>query len=76
MPIWVNRRTRRRHVDRRCRALTLSDELRAELRAEEPDGNAIPDRIYELSGNERAEVIEAVEAFTVPVDCAFPARGS
>lgn len=47
--------------------MTLSEELREDF-----GGNAVPDRFYELSGNEPAEVIEAVEAFTVPCRLCVP----
>lgn len=69
MPIWVNRGTRRRHVDPECRALAQSEEMGAES---EEHGSIIRDRIYELSDDEDATVIAAIEAFTVPCKLCVP----
>jgi hypothetical protein len=69
MPIWINRGTRRRHVDPECRALAQSHEQGAES---EEAGSLIRDRIYELSDDEPADVIAAVEAFTVPCRWCVP----
>jgi hypothetical protein len=69
MPMWINRGTRRRHVDPTCRALKLSEERGAESEAA---GSLVRDRIYELSDDEPTEVIEAVEEFTVPCRLCVP----
>jgi hypothetical protein len=69
MPIWVNRSTRRRHVDSDCRGLRLSAEMSAEWEAYGSPGR---DRIYELSDDESADVIAAVEAFTYPCRLCVP----
>ncbi len=69
MPLWINRGTRRRHVDPQCRALALSKEMGAES---EEAGSYVRDRIYELPDDVEAEVIVAVEEFTVPCKLCVP----
>ena len=69
LPLWINRGTRRRHVDPTCRALALSAERGAES---EKGGSYVRDRIYELPDDVETEVLTAVEEFTVPCKLCVP----
>src|SRR5438128_2355744 len=63
MPLWINRGTRRRHVDPNCRALALSSEMGAES---EDSGSVVRDRIYELPDDTETDVLTAPCKLCVP----------
>jgi hypothetical protein len=69
MPLWINRGTRRRHVDPNCRALAQSAEMGADY---EESGSYVRNRIYELPDDVPTDVLTAVEEFTVPCKLCVP----
>lgn len=67
--LWVNRGTRRRHVNPDCQGLARAREFDAYY---EEEGSGVRDRIYELDDDTAADVIAAVETFTVPCKLCVP----
>jgi hypothetical protein len=64
MPLWVNRATRRRHVSADCRGLAQARQWAVELER--------PDSIFEIPDGTPADVLAAVETFTVPCRLCVP----
>ena len=74
MPYWINRKTRVRHRDPRCRALDLSaryiDDIDSDREARKRAG-----RIVEIPDASSHDELTAIEAFTTPcVHCVPGAR--
>lgn len=70
MPLYINRKTRVRHVDLDCRAIRYSEEGLADI---DPDARPVA-RIVEIPDPTDAAVIRAIRDFTIP--CTFCVPGA
>lgn len=71
MPLYINRFSRRRHVDRNCRAIHLSNEMVGQM------GPQPPARILEIPDPTDPREMDAIRDFTYPcIWCVPGARES
>jgi hypothetical protein len=71
VPVWINRKTRVRHVDPECPAIRLSERYLTDV-WDDLDPRRPTDRIAELPDPTDPHEKQAIEAFTTPCTRCVP----